>query len=40
MRWLMFNIKETFKDENTFNLVELINEYVKSVLLNNSTFLE
>lgn len=36
----MFNIKETFKDENTFNLVELINEYVKSVLLNNSTFLE
>jgi len=31
----MFNIKETFKDENALNLVELINEYVKSVLIKN-----
>jgi len=31
----MFNIIETFKDDDALNLVELINEYVKSVLIEN-----
>ena len=31
----MFNIIESFKDDDALNLVELINEYVKSVLIEN-----
>ena len=31
----MFNIIETFKGDDALNLVELINEYVKSVLIEN-----
>jgi len=31
----MFNIIETFKEDDALNLVELINEYVKSVLIEN-----
>lgn len=31
----MFNIIETFKDDDALNLVELVNEYVKSVLIEN-----
>lgn len=36
MRWVMFNIVETFKDEDALNLIELINEYIKSVLIKKS----
>lgn len=31
----MFNIIETFKEDDALNLVELINEYVKSELIEN-----
>ena len=30
----MFNIIETFKDEDALDLIELINEYITSVLVN------
>lgn len=36
MRWLMFKITETFKkDYNALNLVDLLNKYIKSVLIKN-----
>ena len=35
----MFKITETFKkDDNALNLVDLLNKYIKSVLIKNSTF--
>ena len=36
MRWLMFKITESFKkDDNALNLVDLLNKYIKSVLIKN-----
>jgi len=32
----MFNIIETFKDEDALDLIELINEYITSVLVKKS----
>ena len=32
----MFNINETFKDEDALDLIELINEYITSVLVKKS----
>lgn len=35
----MFNITETFKkDDNALNLVDLLNKYIKSVLIKNWHF--
>ena len=31
----MFKITETFKKDNALNLVDLLNEYIKSVLIKN-----
>lgn len=31
----MFKITETFKKDDSLNLIDLLNEYVKSVLLQN-----